>query len=159
MVSPARPLHPVSPPPSDRWRAHRVIAWSCLATGIGSGLILGLWSFGGPLPVPALLGDYDAIPRRLVRLGHIALVALSMIHLLLLAELDRARLSSRENRWSARCMAFGNIALPLTLFLAAFIPPAKYAMALPATAVFLATVGGMRAALLTRSSSDEEAGE
>ena len=54
-----------------------------MAIGALTGLILGLWSFGGPVPVPDLLGEYDALPRRLMRLGHIAFFGLGVLNILM----------------------------------------------------------------------------
>jgi hypothetical protein len=47
-------------------------------------------------------------------------------------------LSDRLRRVAAATMNFGNVFLPMTLFAAAFWHPAKYAMSLPATSVFVA---------------------
>jgi hypothetical protein len=51
----------------------RAIALTSLMLGAASGLVLGLWAFGGPLPKPAWFGDYGETSRRLFRLGHIAI--------------------------------------------------------------------------------------
>lgn len=109
-----------------------------MALGAGTGLVMGLWSFDGPVPVPSWLGPYDDTSRRLARLGHIALFGLGIINLLLVVELGRSGLGPRARRIAARAMNFGNVFLPLTLFVAAAFPPAKYVMSLPATAVFVA---------------------
>ena len=45
----------------------RAIALSSMLLGAVSGLVIGLWSFGGPLPEPARIGGYSELPRRLVR--------------------------------------------------------------------------------------------
>ena len=44
---------------------NRTIGWASLAVGIATGLVMGLWSFDGPLPPPAWLGEYGDTPRRL----------------------------------------------------------------------------------------------
>ena len=117
---------------------NRTIGWFSLAAGIATGLVMGLWSFDGPMPAPAWLGDYGDTSRRLARLGHIAFVGLGLINILLAHELPHSSLGARAQRMASRHMNFGNIVLPITLFAAAFWRPAKYAMALPATAVFVA---------------------
>lgn len=114
------------------------IGWCSIAFGLLIGLVLGLWSFDGPVAPPGWIGDYTSLPRRLIRLGHIALVALGVIHVLLARELPRLALSPGRRRLVARAMSFGNVALPLTLFAAAVLPPVKYLLPLPATSVFLA---------------------
>jgi hypothetical protein len=109
-----------------------------MAVGIATGLVLGLWSFDGPVPVPAWLGQYGDTPRRLARLGHIAFLGLGILNLLLANELPRSGLGMRGKRAAAWAMNLGNIALPVGLFIAAAWAPAKYALSIPATAVFVA---------------------
>jgi hypothetical protein len=117
---------------------NRRIAWSGMALGAALGMALGLWSFDGPFPVPAFLGDYDATARRLMRLGHIAFFGLGFVNLLLARELPG--LAPKARRIAGAAMNVGNLGLPLTLVAAAFLAPVKYAMALPASAVLLALV-------------------
>ena len=117
---------------------NRTIGWWSLAAGVATGLVLGLWSFDGPLPVPAWLGGYDDTARRLARLGHIAFVGLGMLNILLARELPLSTLADRRRRLASRAMNLGNLLLPVLLFAAAAFPPVKYALAVPATAVFLA---------------------
>lgn len=117
---------------------NRTIGWWSLAAGVATGLVLGLWSFDGPLPVPAWLGAYDDTARRLARLGHIAFVGLGMLNILLARELPQSTLDDSRRRLASRAMNLGNLLLPVLLFAAAAFPPVKYALAVPATAVFLA---------------------
>ena len=65
--------------------------WIWMLLGIILGAILGMWSFNGPFPSP--LGDYTSLPRRLIRLSHIAFIALSIINILYGYEIDKIRLS------------------------------------------------------------------
>lgn len=115
-----------------------MVGWVSLAVGIGAGLIMGMWSFDGPVKTPGWLGEYGDTPRRLARLGHIAFIGLGMLNILVARELPHLALGARGRRMAAGTMNFGNVFLPLTLFSAAVFHPAKYAMALPATAVFIA---------------------
>ncbi|HEX5071119.1 MAG TPA: hypothetical protein VFV78_12960 [Vicinamibacterales bacterium] len=117
---------------------NRTIGWASLAVGIATGLIMGLWSFDGPVHVPAWLGEYGDTSRRLARLGHIAFIGLGLINILLSHELPKSALSDRARQIASRHMNFGNIVLPIALFAAAAWRPAKYVMAVPATAVFVA---------------------
>ncbi len=57
-------------------RTNRIVAWASISAGAGTGLIMGLWSFAGPVPVPEVLGEYTDVSRRLARLGHIAFFGL-----------------------------------------------------------------------------------
>lgn len=117
---------------------NRTVGWISLAVGVATGLVMGLWSFDGPVTPPAWLGEYGDTARRLARLGHIAFIGLGMINILLAHELPHSALGPRARRIASRHMNFGNLALPITLFVAAAWRPAKYAMAIPATAVFVA---------------------
>jgi hypothetical protein len=119
--------------------ANLAIGWSSLAAGALTGLVLGLWSFGGPMPVPEWLGDYSSLPRRLMRLGHIAFFGLGILNILMAWQISIAR-HNRYNRTALVSMNFGNLFLPPTLMAAALFEPLKYLMSFPAFAVSLALV-------------------
>ena len=118
--------------------SNRVVGWSSLALGAVTGLILGLWSFDGPMAVPEWLGGYGDTSRRLMRLGHIAFFGLGILNLLLARELSLLGLRAGARRAASVAMNFGNIFLPLTLIAAAVYRPFKYLMPLPALAVTIA---------------------
>ena len=122
------------------WRRNRIVGWVSLATGVGTGLVLGLWSFDGPVPTPAWLGDYGETARRLVRLGHIAFFGLGVLNILIARELPRLSLGDRARQTASVAMNFGNVFLPLSLFAAGAYRPLKYLMPFPAFAVFLALI-------------------
>ncbi|MFQ5504778.1 MAG: hypothetical protein ACE5F1_08290 [Planctomycetota bacterium] len=118
--------------------ANRRVGWACAAAGVALGMLLGLWSFDGPLDVPAWVGDYQSVPRRLIRLGHIALIALGILNILLGRELVELRLGPGAKRAASVTMNTGNVLLPVTLLVAAFLPAAKYLMSIPAICVLVA---------------------
>ena len=120
------------------WKLNRTVAWVSLLLGAVSGLVFGLWSFGGPVEVPAWLGNYSDVSRRLARLCHISFFGLGILNLLLVRELPRCALRERAKQAASIAMNFGNVFLPLTLFAAAIYHPMKYAMGLPSTSVALA---------------------
>jgi hypothetical protein len=126
------------PGPRPLWQWNRRVGWVSTCLGAGSGLIMGLWSFDGPLPIPGWLGEYDQTARRLARLGHIAFFGLGILNLLVAGELRRGSLGPRGRQAASWAMNFGNVFLPLTLFAAAAYRPFKYLMSAPAVAVFLA---------------------
>lgn len=109
-----------------------------VAAGIAMGLVMGLWSFDGPLPPPAWIGEYGDTSRRLLRLGHIAFIALGLIDVMIDAEFPRSALSASTKRLASRLMIAGNVLLPTTLCAAAVWRPMKYAMSAPALCVFIA---------------------
>jgi hypothetical protein len=127
-----------NPPFLEFWKWNRLIGWSSAALGAATGLILGLWSFDGPVAVPAWLGDYSETSRRLARLGHIAWFGLGILNLILARQLPELALSLKAKRIASMAMNFGNIFLPLTLFAAAIHRPLKYLMPWPALAVLAA---------------------
>ena len=116
----------------------RAIALSSLLLGAISGLVIGLWSFGGPLPEPAWIGGYSELPRRLIRLGHIALFALGMINLMLARQHAGFGLPERTTRLGLAAMNIGNLLMPALLFATVFLPAMTYLLAAPALAVTLA---------------------
>jgi len=63
-----------------RRRADRLVfgAWLLICGGMAIGLFMGIYSFGGPLPAPSVIGDYNALPRVLLRDGHVILLAIGI---------------------------------------------------------------------------------
>ncbi len=116
---------------------NRMVAWMSFAMGVGSGLVLGLWSFDGPVPTPTFLGEYSDTSRRLARLGHIAFFGLGFLNLHFAYDLAHCQLTTRLKMLASRTLIFGNIFLPLTLFAAAAYHPLKYLMPIPAMSVFV----------------------
>lgn len=114
------------------------VAWTSLAIGAITGMILGLWSFGGPVPVPAWIGEYDDLPRRFLRLGHIAFFGLGFINIMLSRHFSGANAVRSGSQLALGLMNFGNIVLPPTLVASAFFEPFKYVMSLPASAITIA---------------------
>jgi len=117
---------------------NRSIALTSLALGAVSGMVIGLWSFGGPAPVPHGIGEYDDLARRLLRLGHIAFFGLAFLNLILARQIPYLSLSAKAKCGALGCMNFGNVTLPAALIAAAFLEPVKYLTAPPAFAVTLA---------------------
>ena len=122
------------------WAWNRRVGWVSTCLGAGTGLVMGLWSFDGPVQVPGWLGEYDQTARRLARLGHIAWFGLGILNLLVAGELRNSALGRWGRRTASWAMNFGNIFLPLTLFAASAYRPLKYFMGAPALAVFVALV-------------------
>ena len=114
------------------------IAWCSILAGALSGAVMGLWSFNGPFPVPEAIGDYDSLPRRFIRLSHIAMFALGMLHMMVVRQIAARPVRPDIDRVGAVSAAVGNIALPLVLIAAAFWEPAKYLTAIPVTALTVA---------------------
>ena len=72
-------------------RANVRVAWWMIGGSMAVGAVLGLWSFGGPVTPPPGFRAFDDLPRRLVRLGHIAAIALPALNLLYVPWMARSR--------------------------------------------------------------------
>ncbi|KAF0246782.1 MAG: hypothetical protein FD180_312 [Planctomycetota bacterium] len=128
-------LQEAAKPTSPRGSLNAAIGWTGIALGLAAALWIGMWAFSGPMPAPEGFESYDALPRRLLRLAHIAAVAVGALNVLLGRELPRLALAPK---WKSACSWLAIAAWPgLTLVLAAaaFKPEAKYA--LPAGALAL----------------------
>ena len=116
-------------------RSNVAVAWWMIGIGMATGAVMGLWSFDGPVRPPAGFALYDDLPRRLVRLAHIASVALPALNLLYVPWILRSSWSERDRRLGCRLLLFGTVALPVLLALAAFWRPAFYALPAPVFAL------------------------
>ena len=123
------------PPPGA---ANVRAAWWMIGASMAVGGVLGLWSFGGPLSPPPGFRAFDDLPRRLVRLGHIAAIALPALNLLYVPWMARSRWGGTARRAGCRLLLFGTVALPTLLMLAAFWGPGLYLLPIPVTALIVA---------------------
>jgi len=98
--------------------------WMWILVGLMVGAVMGMWSFNGPLPSP--VGDYSSLPRRMLRLSHIAFVALAIINILYGQSIDKLRLDIRWKKLGSICMIFGAMLMPIFLIAASFYEPLKY---------------------------------
>jgi hypothetical protein len=89
-------------------------------------------------PPPPGFREFDELPRRLTRLGHIAAIALPALNLLYVPWMRRARWSDSVRRVGCRVLLFGTIGLPSLLMLAAFWGPARYLLPIPVAALIAA---------------------
>ena len=114
------------------------VAWWMIGGSMAVGAVLGLWSFGGPVPAPVGFVAYDDLPRRLIRLGHIAAIALPMLNLLYVPWMGRSRWGGATRRAGCRLLLFGTVALPSVLVLAAFWGAGRYLLPIPVAALTVA---------------------
>lgn len=54
-------------------------AWLLVCASMTIGLLMGAYAFDGPLPAPSFIGDYNALPRMLLRDVHVILLSLGMV--------------------------------------------------------------------------------
>ncbi|MDH3973517.1 MAG: hypothetical protein OEV42_04475 [Deltaproteobacteria bacterium] len=114
--------------------------WLWINGGIISGMIMGLWSFAGPVKSPAGLEDYSSLPRRFVRLGHVAFIALSIINILYGRELANINLSPELMQLGSYTMIFAALGMPPGCMAAAYKNSLKYFLVLPATSFMVAAL-------------------
>jgi|GEM_PF-454109 len=129
--------HHPGPRPGD---LNLALAWWLMGAGLIAGAILGFWAFDVPFPGPIPGWRFDDSARRLVRLAHIALVALPAINLLYVPWLRRSFWSDRAREMAARALLGGTIGLPVCLAAAALWRPALYVAPLPVTCVIGAVI-------------------
>jgi len=117
---------------------NRLVGWCLFLVGITGGMVLGLWAFEGPMPAPERFADYGGLPRRLLRLGHIAAMALGLTNIFFGIELPGLSLSPASKKVASICMIAGAALMPVILTLAAFQEPWKFLLPIPATSTFVA---------------------
>lgn len=121
---------------------HWFAGWVLVAAGFVSGAAVGLGFHRDDF-----LGGYGSFRRRLLRLGHVALIALGMFNVLF-SLLPQSTHGAPHMAAASLAWLAGGIAMPLVCFLAAWRPTFRHAFALPvfflAVAVVLTAAGGQR---------------
>lgn len=120
--------------------ANGVVSWWLIGLGMALGSVLGLWSFGGPVAAPDGFVSPGDLPRRLLTLAHIALIALPVLNLLYVSWLGRSSLRDGGLRAGCRLLLFGTITLPALLAVGALWHPALYLSPLPVSSLIAAIV-------------------
>lgn len=108
--------------------------WLTMVLGILSGATIGLWAFAGPFPTPPGHKNYGDLPRRMVRLGHIALIALPLINIVYGQFIDQIPVSDLLKYYGSRSMIVCMIGVPLFLFLGSIWHFFKYVEVIPVSA-------------------------
>lgn len=105
------------------WQA----GWWLILAAFATGALIGLY-----FHKPEFLGGYDALPRRMVRLGHIALAALGMLNILYgLSPLPLP--GTTHALWAGGCLLAGAVAMPSVCFLTALRTGFRHLFVLPVT--------------------------
>jgi hypothetical protein len=123
--------------------ASLIAGWSLILAGFVSGAGIGLGFHRADF-----LGGYGSFRRRVLRLGHVACVALGMLNLL--AVLASDRLDAGAGGWlqtGSWLLIAGGVAMPLVCFLTAWREKARHLFAVPVVALVVAAVLHLAAAL------------
>ncbi|MBK8914356.1 MAG: hypothetical protein IPM64_07080 [Phycisphaerales bacterium] len=105
---------------------NELAGWVSVLLGMVSGALLGL-----RFHRPEFLGGYGSLPRRMIRLGHIALLALGMLNVLFVQSVPRLTLSAQELSIAQWCFLLGNIAMPTCCGLTAWRVGMRHLFVLP----------------------------
>ncbi len=124
--------------PLDSWRA----GWSLILAGFASGALIGL-----RFHREEFLGGYSSLRRRLVRLGHIALVALGLLNLAY-ALAPTLGVAARWPGPGGAALFAGGIAMPAVCFLAAWRPVFRHLFFLPVLLLGFAALSATLGTLL-----------
>jgi hypothetical protein len=121
---------------------HWYAGWSMVLAGLLVGSVLGCFFHR-----EGFLGGYASFPRRLVRLGHIALIALGLVNVVLAVAL-RSDAAGELTTMASWPLLVGSVSMPTMCFLTAFRPRLRFGFAVPILALVLAVVllliGGSR---------------
>jgi hypothetical protein len=106
--------------------------WSLILTAFVAGAVIGL-----AFHREDFLGGYTSFPRRLLRLGHIALAALGMINILFaLSPVPAGAFTTA----ASICFLAGGVLMPAVCFLTAWRKPMRQLFFIPVTSLIAAVV-------------------
>lgn len=100
--------------------------WLWITLGFASGALMGLRFFRDDW-----LGGYDAWPRRMVRLGHIAIIALGVLNVLFALSAPHVPLAAWERLTASLAFVIGAVTMPLVCGLAAWHKPLRHLFVIP----------------------------
>lgn len=111
-----------------------------LTLGLLGGLAMSLYAFQPVVRPPDSLDRYDDLPRRLLRLAHIAAIMLQLLNVVFGLVIDRLNLRDRTRRLVSGILLASAGALPLALVMEALCAPirALHLPGIPAVAFTLA---------------------
>jgi len=114
--------------------AHNALfGWCSILAGLVAGLGLGLGFHRDDF-----LGGYGSLRRRMVRLGHIALVALGMLNVLYAQAAPGLHLGVHTRALASTAWVVGGLAMPLCCALMAWRPVFRHLFAIPVVLLLVA---------------------
>jgi hypothetical protein len=114
---------------------NEVFGWTWILVGLLSGVVLGLGFHREDW-----LGGYGSLRRRMVRLGHVSLVALGVLNILYAQVAPRLALSPGLATTASRAWIVGAIAMPACCGLMAWRPGFRLLFAIPIASLVLGAV-------------------
>jgi len=109
--------------------------WICILTGFLAGAALGLGYHK-----PDFLGGYDSFRRRLLRLGHIALIALGGMNILFAFSTTQHDYLNHYQHTASIALIIGAIAMPTCCFLTAWKQPFRNLFFIPVLSLMTAVI-------------------
>lgn len=117
------------------YHVNLITGWASFLAGAVSGMVVGL-----RFHRPDWLGGYDAFPRRMVRLGHIAFFGLGLINILFALS---APTKSASADWASVLLLIGAVTMSANCFLTAWRGYFRHAFAIPAASTAVGIVALM----------------
>lgn len=111
---------------------NEAFGWTCVLMGMAVGA-----SFGMRFQQPDWLGGYDSHRRRLLRLGHVALIALGVLNILFVQGLERVALGETALGLASVGLIVGALTMPACCAIAAFGKRSPFLFAVPVTSLLL----------------------
>jgi hypothetical protein len=116
--------------------------WSLVLAGFVSGAAIGLGFHRDDF-----LGGYTSLRRRMVRLGHIAFVALGVLNVLFAISPSSATNVPTHHTIASICFLAGGVAMPVVCFLTAWRERFRHLFFIPVSALIAAVVFTLLGAL------------
>ncbi len=107
--------------------------WIAILAGLNTGIGLGLFFHD-----EQWLGGYGAWPRRMLRLGHIALIGTGLLNILFALSVAALKIEPSE-RIGSLAMLAGTVAMPSVCAASAFWKPARHLFFIPVLCLLIGT--------------------
>ncbi|MBI5863393.1 MAG: hypothetical protein HZB38_02555 [Planctomycetes bacterium] len=111
------------------------LGWLLITLGFASGTLIGLFFHR-----ENWLGGYDSWRRRLLRLGHIAAVALGMLNVLFALSARHVQLSATDHVLCIYGFALGGVSMPTVCALSAWRKPMRHLFFIPVASLLTAGI-------------------
>ena len=108
--------------------------WALVLAAFVSGALIGLRFHDD-----SFLGGYTSFPRRILRLGHIALAALGALNVLF-SLCPRPATDAWNAPWASQLWLIGAIAMPAVCFLTAWQKPFRHLFFIPVGSLIAAVI-------------------